>query len=71
MSSGFMVELVDAVAIVIGVLLAIVVLYTLVRVAGKAWYRSKREEESATVRRIKDHFNKREGGGEYGNSKGR
>lgn len=64
MNGDFLVTLADAVAVVIGAILAIIFIYTLARLAGKAWYRSKREED-VTVLKIKSVL-RRKGGNAYG-----
>lgn len=66
MGDSFLVGLAGAVAVVIGTLLAIFLLYLLVRISGKAWYRSKREED-ITALKMKNHFTDKNGGNAYGN----
>lgn len=51
-----MVELADAILIIISTLLAVLFLYLCARIVSKAWYKSKKEEELSAVKRIKNHF---------------
>jgi len=55
-----------AAAIVLGSVLAVLALYLCMRVMGKAWYRSKREEEGAERRRTNDNLKNDRGGNSYG-----
>lgn len=50
------IELADAILIILGTLLAVLVLYLCSRLISKAWYKSKREEENAAVKRMRNHF---------------
>jgi hypothetical protein len=56
-------ELIDILAIIFGTLLGVLALYMCVRVMGKAWYRSKREEEGVGVRRIDNNHLRSDRGG--------
>jgi uncharacterized membrane protein YdjX (TVP38/TMEM64 family) len=66
----FLAEFIDGLLVVLGTLLGVLVLYLCARVASKAWYRSKREEEeSAAARRINDNIKDERGGINHGNKR--